>query len=97
MIKSRIGPAQQTFLKFINNFTTSGLTNQLNNFHNIIQTTELFYFPMKWGLKEGFQLMQILGLLDIYFDAAVLSICHQPFIYIQIGSGDTVPALESQI
>jgi hypothetical protein len=27
---------------------------------------------MKWALKGGFQLMLILGLLDMYFDAAVV-------------------------
>ena len=29
-------------------------------------------------------MMQILGLLGIYFDAAVHSICHHPFTFIQI-------------
>ena len=43
-------------------------------------------------MKGGFQLMQILGLLGIYFDAAVVFVT-----FIQIGSGHTVPALESQI
>ena len=34
--------------------------------------------------------MQILGLLAIYFDAAVVHICHQLFTFIQIGSDHTV-------
>ena len=35
--------------------------------------------------------MQILGLIGMYFDAVVSSsICHQPFTFIQIGSGHTV-------
>ena len=34
--------------------------------------------------------MQILGLLGMYFDA--VSICDQPFTYIQISSGHTVSA-----
>ena len=33
--------------------------------------------------------MQILDLLDMYFDAAVV-ICHLQFTFIQIGSGHTV-------
>ena len=29
---------------------------------------------MKWGLKGGFQLIQILGLLGMYFDAVVAEV-----------------------
>ena len=44
---------------------------------------------MKWGLKEGFQLIQILGLFGMYFDAVVVEV-KTFFTFIQIGSGHTV-------
>ena len=34
--------------------------------------------------------MLILGLLGMYFDAAVVCICHQPGAFIKIGCGHTV-------
>ena len=40
--------------------------------------------------KVGFQLMQILSLLDVYYDAAVVFVTKQLFTFIQIGSGHTV-------
>ena len=42
---------------------------------------------MKWDLKGGFQLIQILGLLGMYFDTVVAEVF---FTFIQIGSGHTV-------
>ena len=39
---------------------------------------------MKWGLKGGFQLMQILGLLVMYFDAVVVEV--KTFFYFYSGS-----------
>ena len=35
---------------------------------------KVFENSMKWGLKGGFQLMQILGLLGMYFDAVVVDV-----------------------
>ena len=46
---------------------------------------------MKWCLKGGFQLMQILGLLGMYFDAVVFSRSWEVFTFFQIGSGHTLP------
>ena len=42
-------------------------------------------------------MMQILGLLDMYFDAAVVCICHQPDTFIQVGSGHTVEACHFEV
>ena len=40
--------------------------------------------------KGGFQLIQILGLLGMYFDAVVVEFKFFFFTFIQIGSGHTV-------
>ena len=49
--------------------------------------TVLEYF-MKWGLKEGISMMQILGLLGMYFDAVVVEV-EKYFPFFQIGYGHT--------
>ena len=36
---------------------------------------------MKWGLKGGFPLMQILGLLGMYFDAAVVFVTNSSLLF----------------
>ena len=40
--------------------------------------------------KGGFQLMQILGLLGMYFDAVVVEVEKYVFTFFQIGAGHTV-------
>ena len=45
---------------------------------------------MNGGLKGGFQLIQILGHLGMYFDAAVVEV-KTFFTFIQVDSGHTVP------
>ena len=40
--------------------------------------------------KGGFQLMQILGLLGMYFDAVVVEVKTFLHLHIQIGSGHTL-------
>ena len=45
-----------------------------------------------WVWKRGFQMMQILGLLGIYFDAVVVFVTNSS-LYIQISSGHTVISL----
>ena len=41
----------------------------------------IFKNVMKWGLKGGFQLMQILDLLGMYFDAVVVFITKSSLLY----------------
>ena len=49
------------------------------------------FLKILWSVvwKGGFQLMQILGLLGMYFDAVVVEV-KTFFTFIQIGSGHTV-------
>ena len=53
----------------------------------------LKFFEVRSERKGGFQLIQILGLLDMYFDAVVVKV-ETFFTFIQIVSGHTVMEMD---
>ena len=58
--------------------------------HDLLNKKQFLKILLSEVWKEGFQLMQILGLLGMYFDAVVVSRSQEEFTFIQICSGHTV-------